>query len=199
MKRTLVIQKSAAARAFVSAAAAFVVGAVAMLFDASAARAVIIDFGSGNSSLPYSEDGFTITDQTAFPPGAIVAGGGILGAPNLAFSFRTASQPSVPFDLVSIQVLSSNPGLHVTSSSGGTFTLPGPGIANFTAVSGFQHITYFDLGLNSGGNFQLDNFVINFVPEPSGWQLALAAGLVAGGWWLVTRVGTQCGRLETVG
>lgn len=150
-------------------------------FWAARASATTIDFGTTFQLLPYVEDDLSFTNLGTSL--AIVSGGGGDGFLTAGTNFdpiRVRVASVTPFDLASFDIELIFRSWRVETSLGGVLNVSGPGTVDFTAQSGFQDITYFEIihdPAEANGTIGVDNIVINFVPEPGSWLLTFIGGI----------------------
>jgi hypothetical protein len=161
-------------------------------YRAPLARAVTIEFGSAFQSLPYVEDGMTFTNlgTSLAVVGANAGDGNLVGGTNVD-PIRVRATGDSAFDLVSFDVEQIFRDWRIESSSGGIVNLSGTGTKDFTGVSGFQGISYFEIIHDPGeanGSIRVDNVVFNAVPEPSTIALLASGGALLVLWQARHRV-----------
>jgi len=141
----------------------------------------LITFDPVFSTLPYTEGGLTFTNLGTSL--AVVSGGGLVAGTNFD-PIHVRATGSAPFDLISFDVRQLFQNWQVVSSTGATLT-PSLGTMTLTGLSGWQGITYFDLIHDPpqvNGTIRVDDFQIQFVPEPSAivlGSLAIVGLLIA--------------------
>jgi hypothetical protein len=137
----------------------------------------MIDFGTANADLPYSEDGiiFSSVSGTAAIRGSqgdfFLTMGGTL-TPEL----RIRGESTTPFNLQDLAIEGLNQAWRVETSAGGIMPIPATGTLDVSSQAGFTNITRFDF-VNNGGvlnaSLQVDDIRLAFVPEPSAQTLML--------------------------
>jgi len=131
-----------------------------------------VEFGATFSPLPYSEDGLTFTDVTGNSPAVITGFSGdmeLVGGTN-SIPIHVRATGLTPFNLLSLDIKQLNRTWRIESSSGAMFNPTTTGTINFTAMSGWAEITYFDIihsPAAANGSIRIDNVSFNLVPEPS--------------------------------
>jgi hypothetical protein len=152
-----------------------------------AAGGETIDFGTAFQSLPYVEHGVTFTNLGTSL--AVVGGDGperALAAGTNVDPIRVRASSPVPFDLVSLDFELIFQTIRIESSLGGLVSVTHtPGTVDFTSLTGFQGISYFEI-INdppeANAAFDVDNIVITFVPEPGAAVLAATGGVLLLAW-----------------
>ena len=141
---------------------------------ASVASADFVTFDNvQTSNLPYSENGLTFSNLAGTSPAIVVGGtdGYLVAGTNTAPIHVRVSSPQ-QFDLVSLDIERILRDWRIESSSGAVYdvTTFGPHTIDFTNLSGWSSLDYFDVVHDPGeanGTIRVDNIQFNAVPEPS--------------------------------
>jgi hypothetical protein len=153
---------------------------------AAHARGATVDFGTAFANLPYAEDGLTFTDVTGTSPASIGGFGAekaLVAGTNFT-PIHVRATGVTPFDLLSFDIESIGRTWRIESSSGAIFNPTAAGTINFTSMTGWTNLAYFDIvhsPAEPNGSIQVDNVTFNFVPEPS--ALVLIIGSLFGLAW----------------
>jgi len=148
---------------------------------ASAAHAVVIEFGSTIQNLPYAEDGLSFTKVLANSPMSVTGFGtdmALIAGTNFT-PIHVRATGVTPFNLDTLDVEGLARPWRLESSSGAVFNIPSTGTINLAAQPGWQSINYFDIIHNPAepnGTITVDNVAVTFVPEPT--FAGAATGLV---------------------
>jgi hypothetical protein len=158
---------------------------------AAAAEPVTLGFDNlsrGQFTIPYTEDGFTVTAPSRGNGAGICGGsedGYLCGGTNtVPIRFRIAG--NTPFDLVSLDVEQVFRSWSIEASSGAILSLgsqtgtQSPGTISFEALPGWRSLSYFEIVHDPGqanGFINADNIRLLPAPEPS--TLALCTALTA--------------------
>lgn len=149
----------------------------------AAADPATLDFDNlsrGQFTIPYTEDGFTVTAPSR-GNGAGVCGGsedGYLcgGTNTIPIRFRTAGETLV--DLVSLDVEQVFRSWNIEASSGAILSLgsqtgtQSPGTIGFEALPGWRRLSYFEIvhdPAQANGFINVDNIRLLPVPNPPPW------------------------------
>ncbi|MEM6756286.1 MAG: PEP-CTERM sorting domain-containing protein [Planctomycetota bacterium] len=147
------------------------------------ASAAVVDFnGVSTTNLPYTEENLTFTNTGDTNPVVIGGADGYLTSGTNVAAIRILVTGSQPFDLESLSFESLTRTWTIESSSGGSLSPAGPGIFDFTSLSGWTNISSFELIHDPGeanGSIRLDDITFTIVPEPTSGVLLLAGSVIA--------------------
>ena len=126
---------------------------------------VVVDF-AGGGSLPYTEDGLTVSALSG-GNGAGVHGFGdgylVAGTNFTPIRFHVAGEE--PFDLLSLDVEQYYRTWTIESSSGAVFDVTGSGTLDFAGQPGWESISYFEIvhdPAEPNGSVRVDNVRVEF-------------------------------------
>lgn len=144
--------------------------ALIVLAAASASgQTVTIDFGTATTSLPYTEDGFTVTSLSG---GGIIDGGDgdgeLVGGTNTVPIRWQISAPA-PFNLDALDVEDFARTWRIEAPGGQMVDVIADGTIDFTGRPGWQGISSFEIvhdPAQANGFARIDNMIVT-VPEPA--------------------------------
>ena len=134
-------------------------------------QAEVIDFGTEDHLLPYSEDGLTFIDANGTSPVAVTGPPEdkalVAGTNVIPIYVRVNGQ--VPFTLIALDIEGLFRDWELRSSKGAIYDVEDTGTFAFLLDPAWQDIEYFDIvhfPAQPNGTIRVDNIIVEYVPEP---------------------------------